>query len=66
MLGAKPYGRLQYREGNGAVSKKRVPWFQAASTVAAASWSGMSRNMLPNGVVLKPNGPFTIKSLIPI
>jgi hypothetical protein len=53
----------------GAVHRCRVEkagaMGQAASTVAAASWSGMSRNMLPNGAVPKPNGPFTNKSLIP-
>src|SRR5271156_5485398 len=50
----------------GAVSKKRVPCCQAASTVAAASSSVSSRNMFPSGAAPKPNGPLTSLSRIPI
>ena len=38
---------------------------RAASTAAAASWSGISRNMFPNAAVPKPSG-FINTSLIPI
>src|SRR4029077_6291251 len=62
--GTCPSGSLRPAPYIGAVSKKRVPCSQAASTVASASWSGMSRNMLPNGAVPKPSGPLTTKSLI--
>src|SRR5262249_12845831 len=36
-----------------------MPCCQAASTVAAASPSGMLRNMLPNGAEPKPSGPLS-------
>src|SRR5262249_8452123 len=40
-----------------------MPSCQAASTVAAASSSGMLRNMLPNGAEPKPSGPLVSLSL---
>src|SRR5215831_6647994 len=41
-----------------------MPCCQAASTVAAASPSGMLRNMLPNGAAPKPSGPLSSLSLM--
>src|SRR5262245_40286391 len=41
-----------------------MPCCQAASTVAAASASGMLRNMLPNGAEPKPSGPLISLSLM--
>src|SRR5262245_10117390 len=41
-----------------------MPCCQAASTVAAASPSGMFRNMLPNGAAPKPSGPPSSLSLM--
>src|SRR5215470_4915708 len=41
-----------------------MPCCQAASTVAAASSSGMLRNMLPRGAAPKPSGPLINLSLM--
>jgi hypothetical protein len=58
--GGSPRARFRRTE---RYRKKRVPASEAASTVASASSSEISRHMLPSAAVPNPNGPANSASL---